>query len=147
VDRTGEKESIVKKGGEFGYRKSPVKVSQCVLSATFFLNERDKAEILRDMDYVHEERKKRHPMEYPSSGSIFKSVEGVPAWKFIEKAGLKGVSVGDAQVSEKHANFIINLGNATAADIKTLIDKIKKEVFEKTGVSLEEEVELWGFDA
>jgi UDP-N-acetylmuramate dehydrogenase len=97
------------------------------------------------MDFVHGERKKRHPMEFPSSGSVFKSVEGEPAWKYIEKAGLKGVCIGRAMVSDKHANFIINKGGASSMDVKLLIDKIKKEVFEKTGVILNEEVELWGF--
>jgi UDP-N-acetylmuramate dehydrogenase len=98
------------------------------------------------MDYVYKERKKRHPMEYPSAGSIFKSVNGEPAWKFIEKAGLKGLSIGGACVSEKHANFIVNLGSAKAQDIKNLIEKIKKEVYEKLGVTLSEEVDLWGFN-
>lgn len=85
-------------------------------------------------------------MEYPSAGSVFKGVGGKPAWKFIEKAGLKGVKIGGAMVSEKHANFIVNSGAATAEEVKLLIDKIKREVFEKTGVSLKEEVELWGFN-
>ena len=85
-------------------------------------------------------------MEYPSAGSIFKSVNNVPAWKFIEQAGLKGYSIGGARVSEKHANFIINLGRAKAQDILDLIEKIKKEVYEKLGVVLAEEVELWGFN-
>lgn len=147
VDRKDGEESTVEKGDGFSYRSSPVKPSQCVLGARFLLRERDEAEIRKDMDYVYGERKKRHPMEYPSSGSIFKSVAGEPAWKFIEKAGLKGIKVGGAQVSEKHANFIVNLGGAKAADIKALIDRIKKEVYEKLGVSLEQEVELWGFDA
>ena len=147
VDRTDGKESTAGKADGFGYRKSPVKPSQCVLGARFFLREREETEIRKDMDYVYSERKKRHPMEYPSSGSIFKSAAGEPAWKFIEKAGLKGLKVGGAQVSEKHANFIINLGSAKASDIKDLIDRIKKEVYEKLAVSLEEEVELWGFDA
>ena len=85
-------------------------------------------------------------MDYPSSGSIFKSVDGQSAWQFVEKAGMRGFRIGDACVSEKHTNFIINLGHAKARDIKILIDTIKKTVFEKTGVLLEEEVELWGFD-
>lgn len=130
----------------FGYRKSSIGVSDCVVSAQFILHRRDKKEILKDMEYVYTERKKRHPVEYPSSGSIFKSVNGEPAWKFIERANLKGLRVGGACVSEKHGNFIINLGDATAQDIKALIDMVKKEVFEKFGVTLEEEVELWGFE-
>ena len=140
-------ESAIGKGDAFGYRKSPVKPSECVVDAQFLLEKRDESEILRDMDYVCQERRKRHPWEYPSAGSVFKKAGDEPAWRLIERAGLKGLRVGGAQVSEKHANFIVNLGWATAADIKTLIERIKKEVFEKTGATLEEEVEFWGFDA
>ncbi|MCX8110777.1 MAG: UDP-N-acetylmuramate dehydrogenase [Syntrophorhabdaceae bacterium] len=138
--------TVTKKDMSFGYRSSSISREDCVFIARFNLQKKDKKEILRDMYYVYSERKNRHPMEFPSSGSIFKSVEGEPAWRFIEKAGIKGMRVGGACVSEKHANFIINLGGATARDIKVLMDMIKKEVFERFGVVLEEEVELWGFD-
>jgi UDP-N-acetylmuramate dehydrogenase len=146
VDGKGEVTSRGRQDMAFDYRTSPVQSTQCVLSATFSLTDRDKGEIKKDMDYVYEERKKRHPMELPSSGSVFKAVEGEPAWHFIEKAGLRGMRVGDACVSEKHSNFIVNLGYAKAQDIKELIEKIKKEVFEKLGIPLQEEVELWGFE-
>lgn len=137
---------IDKKDLFFGYRQSSISKSDCVVSAQFLLKKGDKKEILKEMEYVFNERKKRHPMEYPSSGSIFKSVNREPAWKFIERAGLKGLRIGGACVSEKHGNFIVNLGNARAKDIKALIDRIKKEVFELCGVTLVEEVELWGFE-
>ncbi|HOP84949.1 MAG TPA: UDP-N-acetylmuramate dehydrogenase [Syntrophorhabdaceae bacterium] len=130
----------------FGYRTSSIGKCDCVVSAQFVLKKRDKKEILKDMEYVFNERKKRHPMEYPSSGSIFKSVNNEPAWKFIEKANLKGLRIGGACISEKHGNFIVNMGDARARDIKALIEKIKKEVFELFGVELVEEVELWGFE-
>lgn len=146
VDRNGKITPFLKSEMGFGYRKSRIEPSDCVLKAWFRLRKRNSDDIQKDMDYVYEERKKRHPMDFPSAGSVFKGVAGEPAWKFITKAGLKGVSIGGAMVSDKHANFIINTGGATANDVKLLIDKIKKEVFEKTGVSLEEEVELWGFD-
>jgi len=146
VDNNGKATFLTKKDLSFDYRTSPIKPSECIVSATFYLKNRDKKEIAADMDYVYTERRKRHPMEYPSSGSIFKSVNGEPAWQFVEKAGLKGFRIGDACVSEKHTNFIVNAGHATAQDIKMLIDTIKKEVFEKIGVLLNEEVELWGFD-
>ena len=77
-------------------------------STRLLLAARPEKEILADMEYVYQERKRRHPMEYPSSGSFFKAVGGEPAWRLIEKAGLKGLKVGGAAVSEKHANFIIN---------------------------------------
>lgn len=146
VNKDGEIASYLKSEMEFGYRESRIGPSECVLTARFRLWNRDKNDILKDMDYVYGERKKRHPMEFPSAGSVFKGVAGEPAWKFIERAGLKGIAIGGAMVSDKHANFIINTGKATAQDVKLLIDKIKKEVFEKTGVTLEEEVEFWGFN-
>jgi UDP-N-acetylmuramate dehydrogenase len=146
VDGKGHVLARKKADMAFGYRTSPIGSAQCVAGATFSLTDRDKGEILKDMEYVYTERKRRHPMELPSSGSVFKAVDGEPAWRLIEKAGLKGVKEGGAAVSEKHANFIVNLGYAKAEDIRRLIERIKTEVFEKLGVRLEEEVELWGFE-
>jgi UDP-N-acetylmuramate dehydrogenase len=146
VNGSGRIRSVDRAGLSFDYRRSPLKSTECVIDATFLLKTRERKEILGEMDYVLGERKKRHPMEFPSSGSVFKGVNGQAAWQFVEKAGLRGLRVGGASVSEKHTNFIVNLDHATAQDIKTLIEKIKKEVFEKTGVRLEEEVELWGFE-
>jgi UDP-N-acetylmuramate dehydrogenase len=146
VDKDGKVTAFQKEEMGFGYRSSRVESSECVLTARFRLHNRDKDDIQRDMDYVYGERKKRHPMDFPSAGSVFKGVDNEPAWKFIERAGLKGLSIGGAMVSDKHANFIINTGGASADDIKSLIERIKKEVFEKSGVTLEEEVELWGFN-
>jgi UDP-N-acetylmuramate dehydrogenase len=145
VDKEGKITTFQKDEMGFGYRASRVELSECVLTALFRLRNRNKDDIQKDMDYVFDERKKRHPMDFPSAGSVFKGVDGEPAWKFIEKAGLKGLSIGGAMVSDKHANFIINTGRARAEDVKLLIERIKKEVFEKMGVTLEEEVELWGF--
>ncbi len=142
----GNIRSIEKKGLNFDYRTSPVRKTECVIHGVFRMKLRDRKEILKDMEYVFTERKKRHPMEFPSAGSVFKSVRGESAWQFVEKAGLRGYRINDACVSEKHTNFIVNLGHATAQDIRALIGKIKKEVFEKLGVKLEEEIELWGFD-
>ncbi len=146
IDGEGLLSRIGKDRFLFGYRSSPIGEADCVVGARFALKNRKKKEIIKDMEYVYRERKKRHPMEYPSAGSIFKSVNNEPAWKFIERAGLKGYTLGGACVSEKHANFIVNLGWAKAQDIKDLIEKIKKEVYERLGVVLTEEVELWGFN-
>jgi UDP-N-acetylmuramate dehydrogenase len=145
VDKEGKITAFQKDEMGFGDRTSRVESSECVLTARFRLRNRNKDDMQKDMDYVFEERKKRHPMDLPSAGSVFKGVDGEPAWKFIEKAGLKGISIGGAMVSDKHANFIINTGGARAEDVKLLIERIKKEVFEKMGATLEEEVELWGF--
>lgn len=131
---------------EFSYRASPVGRSDCVISARFRLRSSDAKKLQEDMDRVYLERKKNHPMEYPSAGSVFKAVGDRSAWWFVDRAGLRGYRIGDACVSEKHTNFIVNLGHARARDIASLIDKIKGEVFSRLGVKLEEEVELWGFN-
>jgi UDP-N-acetylmuramate dehydrogenase len=140
--RTANREEI-----DFHYRRSSFLSNTCITEVKFCLERGEKESIMAEIERIALERKRRHPSDMPSSGSIFKAVNGVPAWRFIEKAGLKGLRIGDACVSEKHANFIVNLGKARAQDIKDLIDRIKKEVFEKEGIVLEEEVELWGFDA
>ena len=85
-----------------------------------------------------------HSAEYPSAGSTFKRPEGYFAGKLISDAGLKGFSVGGAQVSEKHAGFVINTGNATAADVIALTDAVRDKVFEKYGVKLELEIKQLG---
>jgi UDP-N-acetylmuramate dehydrogenase len=146
VNDKGDIKYVGRKELSFNYRLSPVKTTECVINAVFRLKTGNRDKILEDMEYVFVERKKRHPMEFPSSGSVFKSVGKEPAWQYVEKAGLRGFRIGDACISEKHTNFIVNLGRATAHDIKMLIEKIKKEVFEKLGITLEEEVEMWGFN-
>jgi UDP-N-acetylmuramate dehydrogenase len=130
----------------FGYRSSFVREGVCVLGAVFLLKEEDRAKIRQQMEMVLKERRDRHPVGFPTAGSVFKNVGDTPAWKLIEKAGLRGLRIGDACISEKHANFIINLGSASAWDIKRLVETIKREVFEKTGIMLQEEIEFWGFD-
>lgn len=142
----GRSDTIEGKDLSFGYRSSPLSSSDCVVGAVFSLQNGDRQSIEMEMDHVYQERRKRHPMDYPSAGSVFKGVNGEPAWKFIDAAGFRGFRLGNASVSEKHANFVINLGSAKAEDIRRLVDLVKKGVFEKTGVSLEEEVEFWGFD-
>ena len=140
---------IEKRGREacgFGYRTSGFTSSESILSALFELHDGDKAHLKKETEHAWAERWKKHPMEFPSAGSVFKNINGHPAWKYIDKAGLRGFRIGDACISEKHPNFIVNLGNATAADIVSLIRKMKKEVYEQVGVRMEEEVELWGCD-
>ena len=94
------------------------------------------------MDELIERRRLKQPLEYPSAGSTFKRPEGTYAGLVIENSGLKGYSVGGAQVSEKHANFVINKNGATAADIIKLISDVKRTVKEKTGYDLECEIKL-----
>lgn len=125
----------------FGYRRSDF--DGVVISAAFCLKQRDKREILENMDDFRAKRRAAQPVGR-SAGSVFKAVNGVPAYKFIEGAGLKGLRKGGAQVSQKHANFILNTGGATAADVIALVCKIQSEVYGKYGVVLEREIILVG---
>ena len=89
-------------------------------------------------------RKENQPLEYPSAGSTFKRENGIITAKLIDEAGLKGYSIGGAQISEKHAGFIINKGNATSKDIIELIDFVKKKIYEKYNIKIKEEIEIIG---
>lgn len=132
---------------EFGYRKSRFTDSgEIIVSADFSLYSGDCSLIKAKMDDLMERRRSRQPLEYPSAGSTFKRPEGSYAGLLIEQSGLKGYRVGDAQISEKHANFVINRGNATASDIIRLIDDVKRIVLEKTGYTLECEIRVIGRD-
>ena len=95
-------------------------------------------------DKVRKKRRDKQPLSLPSAGSVFKRPKGYYAGKLIEDAELKGFRIGDAQVSEKHAGFIVNLGNATAKDVIMLIETIKHKVKEDTGVELEHEIKIVG---
>ena len=127
-----------------GYRKSifaaPDKI---VVSATLKLTEDDGGAKDRMIE-MNNKRKNSQPLSYPSAGSVFKRPEGHFAGRLIEDAQLKGVSVGGAQVSEKHAGFIVNTGGASCKDVLELIKLIKNTVFEKSSVMLEEEVRFIG---
>ena len=92
-------------------------------------------------------RRDKQPLEYPSAGSTFKRPAGDFAARLIDECGLRGLRVGDAQVSEKHAGFIVNLGQARASDILSLMDEVQRRVYEATGVRLEPEVRILGEDA
>lgn len=129
---------------EFSYRHSIFMNNKnlIVLFATFGLSEGDPYEIKAKMDELKASRISKQPLEYPSAGSTFKRPEGYFAGKLIEDAGLKGYTIGGAQVSEKHAGFVINRGDATAEDIKKLVCHIQKTVKEKFDVSLECEIEF-----
>ena len=113
-----------------------------IVSVTFKLKKGSKTEIENKMNELMARRKDKQPVEYPSAGSTFKRPAGYFAGKLIEECGLRGKSIGGAQVSEKHCGFIINKGSATSSDIIDLIDFVRDEVLEKKGVLLETEVKL-----
>ena len=124
---------------KFGYRISSLK-GKIVIGARLRFAKDDKFAIKERTDHFQSKRRKAQPLEFPSCGSVFKRPKGNYAGKLIEDSGLKGTSIGDAEVSEKHAGFILNKGNATAKDVKELIELIKNRVNEKFNVMLEEEV-------
>ena len=117
-----------------------------ILGSYFKLKEDKKEDITARMEDYMGRRKSKQPLEYPSAGSVFKRPEGYFAGALIEKNGFKGFSVGGAQVSEKHAGFIINKGNATCKDVKTLVEIIKEKVQKEDGVTLQPELIFIGKD-
>ena len=130
---------------ELGYRTSIVaKKNYIVLEAEYQLRVGDKADIRAKMDELKLQRVTKQPLEYPSAGSTFKRPTGYFAGKLIQDAGLRGFQVGGAQVSEKHCGFVINTGNATAADIMELMKQVSERVYEEFGVMLEPEVKRLG---
>ena len=129
---------------QFGYRDSFFKKlpGNVIISAVFRLHEGDKDEIAAKMRELNERRRDKQPLDLPSAGSAFKRPEGHYAAVLIDEAGLKGFSVGGAQVSEKHAGFIVNTGNATSADIHELMKQVRKRVYDNSQVLLEPEIIL-----
>ncbi len=147
LDEDGIIKVLNKEEHEFGYRESYFsKKGGIILESEIVLCEKDKKEILEKMAELTARRKEKQPLEFPSCGSSFKRPEGYFAAALIEQAGLKGVSVGGAEVSEKHSGFIINKNNATANDVLRLTEKIKEEVLRQFGVYLECEMKMLGFN-
>ncbi len=128
----------------FGYRTSAFQQKQAViLSAEFQLEQGDPEEITGKMQELANKRRTSQPLEKPSAGSTFKRPVGGFAAALIDEAGLKGKGVGGAAVSEKHAGFVVNLGDATAADVLATMELVQKEVYEQSGIHLEPEVRIW----
>ena len=130
----------------FGYRTSFFKThpEYLILSAEFELRQGDKTEIKNTMAELARRRRESQPLDKPSAGSTFKRPEGHFAGKLIEDCALKGCTVGGAQVSQKHAGFVINAGDATCKDVLDLCEHIQKTVFERFGVTLEREIKILG---
>ena len=130
---------------KMGYRKSRIAdEGWIVLSATFGLAPGNAAMIRADMDSYQQKREEKQPLDLPSAGSTFKRPEGYFAGKLIMDAGLRGYTVGGAQVSEKHCGFVVNTGGATAADVNEVIEHVQAEVKRQFGVELEPEVHRVG---
>ena len=141
LDSRGQVRELAGDACDFSYRHSRFSAGGwLILSATVELAPGDPAAIRGRMEELMARRKAKQPLEYPSAGSTFKRPEGHFAAALIEGCGLKGLTVGGAQVSEKHAGFVINIGSATCRDILDLMDQVRERVFRETGVELEPEV-------
>ena len=130
---------------QYGYRKSIIHKNQgAILSALFQLREGDISYIKNELEKNNNHRRERQPLNCMSAGSTFKRATGHYTGKLIEDSGLKGFSIGGASVSQKHAGFIINKGNATAKDVNNLINHVIETVYNKFGVKLQPEIQFWG---
>lgn len=131
----------------FGYRSSVLQKEPLILvEVSFSCFPRDRSEIGKEMEHYTGRRRLTQPLVRPNAGSVFKNPPGDSAGRLIEAAGLKGLRIGDAQISTMHANFIVNLGAATSRDVLALIEKAGETVFSRFGVRLEPEVKIIGDD-
>jgi len=139
---------VIKTGEEmgFGYRSSLLPEGYCVLDVRLMLKRDEKKKVQDRVTELLATRKLQQPLEFPSAGSIFKNPSQDTAGKLIELAGLKGMVVGGAQISEKHANFIIIRDKGRASDVLALIEIVKQKVLEVHGVQLELEIKVLGED-
>lgn len=145
VSKNGELRDLKADELEFGYRHSAIQeMDSIVVSATMELHKGELTSIKEMMSDLNGRRKDKQPLDMPSAGSTFKRPEGYYAGKLIMDAGLRGYSIGDAQVSEKHCGFVVNKGSASFEDVYALINYIKNTVFEKFGVELTREVKIVG---
>ena len=144
IDGGGERKTLRRDDIPFCYRASNLPADVIILKAVFHLVLGEGAAIRGRMAEIMAWRHEKHPLQYPSAGSVFKNPPGLPAGKLIEDLGLKGMRRGDAQVSARHANFIVNKGRATAQDVIELIELIQEKAGKERGITLETEVVIVG---
>ncbi|MHC1729759.1 MAG: UDP-N-acetylmuramate dehydrogenase [Syntrophobacteraceae bacterium] len=142
IDSAGRKQRLARSDLSPGYRTMGLPPGSVLLGGCFELTKAPAAGLRASAAEIMEHRRRTQPLRYPSAGSVFKNPPGGFAGALIEKAGLKGCRIGDAEVSRKHANWIINRGNARASHIVALIEKIENEIFGTFGVRLEREIRI-----
>jgi UDP-N-acetylmuramate dehydrogenase len=144
VMRTGELETLAADDLAYSYRHSELPDGAVVVSAIFRGTPGDPAVIGAEMNRIAAEREASQPLRSKTGGSTFKNPEGHKAWQLVDEAGCRGLQIGGAQVSEKHTNFLLNLGDATSADIEALGEEVRRRVKEKSGVELQWEIQRVG---
>lgn len=145
IDKYGTLTKKMKNEIDWGYRITSFDKNQIITEAEFHLSEGNPREMQAVQNGYIKRRKQKQPLSLPSAGSVFKRPQGDYAGRLIEESGCKGLRIGDAMVSRKHSNFIVNCGVATARDVLRVIDEVKEKVFKQFGVVLEMEVHLVGF--
>lgn len=144
VLRSGERVTLTNADLGYTYRHSELPDQAIVMSATFRGEPGDPVVIQAEMDRIAQSREESQPLRSKTGGSTFKNPPGDKAWRLVDEAGCRGLQMGDAQVSEKHCNFLLNLGNASSADIEGLGEEVRRRVKEKTNISLEWEIQRIG---
>jgi UDP-N-acetylmuramate dehydrogenase len=144
LDEDGEVVERSRPRLKFAYRRLDFPSSWIILKGRFQLKRGSREEVLERINSFSERRRKSQPLDHPSAGSIFKNPPEGPAGRWIEEAGLKGFRIGQAMVSDLHANFIVNLGKARAREVIDLIEWVERKVYQEKGVSLEREVKVIG---
>ena len=144
VLRSGELITLRLADLQYTYRHSELPAGAVVVSATFCGAPGDKAIIGAEMDRIAAEREASQPLRSKTGGSTFKNPNGQKAWQLVDEAGCRGLQIGGAQVSEKHTNFLLNVGNATSADIEALGEEVRRRVLAKSGIELQWEIQRVG---
>jgi UDP-N-acetylmuramate dehydrogenase len=144
VLRTGEQVTLPVSNLAYTYRHSELPPGSIVVAATFWGTSGDPAQIGAEMDRIAAEREASQPLRSKTGGSTFKNPDGHKAWQLVDAAGCRGLTIGGAQVSEKHCNFLLNLGDATSADIEALGEEVRRRVLAHSGVALEWEIQRVG---
>jgi UDP-N-acetylmuramate dehydrogenase len=144
VLRSGERRTLANADLGYTYRHSELPEGAIVVSATFRGHAGEPAAIGAEMDRIAAEREASQPLRSKTGGSTFKNPAGHKAWQLVDAAGCRGLKIGDAQVSEKHTNFLLNLGTATSADIEALGEEVRRRVKAQSGIELEWEIQRVG---
>jgi len=144
VNGFGKLKDLDRENLRFEYRNLLLPDGAVIVSAELMLRKGDRGEIRQKLVQILEERRNKHPLLFPSAGSIFKNPAGMPAGRIVEELGLKGKAVGGARISEMHGNFIVNTGGATAGDVLALMALIREESAAQKGINLEPEVKVVG---
>jgi UDP-N-acetylmuramate dehydrogenase len=147
VLRSSERQTLPASALGYTYRHSELPDGAVVVSATFQGHPGEPAAIQAEMDRISAAREESQPLRSKTGGSTFKNPPGEKAWQLVDRAGCRGLTVGGAQVSEKHTNFLINMGEATSADIEALGEEVRKRVKANSGIALEWEIQRVGREA